>query len=157
MSNYKGHCAFNVFFALPALVAFQFYFLHPQPLLVGTFIATFVYTTLFMNPDLDLVHRIKLTSLRGIFSLPFRAYSTLFKHRGISHSFFLGSLTRIAWLSGVGLLLFYLTYKTLPSMASFLFFWQRNKPLLLYGFAGICLADWCHLLLDLKLKKIFRK
>ncbi len=152
MSNYKGHCSFNICVALPVLVAAQFYFLHPQPFLLYTFMGAFVYTTFFMSPDLDLVHNIKLRSLRGFFSIPFRAYSQLFKHRGISHSFFWGSLTRIAWLGGLGLLVFFLVYQTLPSEAYFKFYWKAYKPILLYGFAGICLADWSHLLLDLKLR-----
>ena len=48
-----------------------------------------------MNPDLGLVHKIKLFSLRGFITLPFRGYSKIFKHKGISHSFLLGSFTRI--------------------------------------------------------------
>ena len=152
MSSYKGHCSFNILFALPALIAAQMYFFNPNPAFSFTFIGAFVYTTFFMNPDLDLVHNIKLLSLRGFFSLPFRAYSGVFKHRGISHSFFLGSLTRIAWLFGISFLLFILVFQTFPSKTSFFLYWKQYKPFLLYGFAGICLADWCHLLLDLKLR-----
>ena len=153
MSNYKGHCIFNVLYALPALIAAQFYILHPKPLYLFIFIGAFIYTTLFMNPDLDLVHSIKLWSVRGIFSLPFRAYSSVFKHRGVSHSFFLGSLTLIAWLGGIALLVFFFIYQTLPSKSNFMHYWTNYKPFLFYGLTGISIADWCHLILDLRLHR----
>src|ERR1700733_14374310 len=131
MSNYRGHCAFNILLALPVCIAAQFYILHPQSAFLLTFAGTFIYTTLFMSPDLDLVHNIKLPSVRGILSLPFRAYSSVFKHRGISHSFFWGSLTRIGWLSGVALLIFFILYETLPSTSSLVFYWKYYRSFLL--------------------------
>jgi uncharacterized metal-binding protein len=150
MSSYKGHCFFNILLTLPAMIAAQYYLLHPKPVLLFTFVTTFLYTTFFMSPDLDLVHNIKLFSLRGFFSIPFRAYSKIFKHRGISHSFIFGSLTRIAWLVGIGCLFFYCVYRTFPTQASFLHYWHCYRPFCLYALAGICIADWSHLLLDLK-------
>lgn len=153
MSSYKGHCTFNLFMGLPVLMALFYYFLQPKPIFLYVFIGMYAYTTFFMNPDLDLVHKIKITSIRGFFSLPFRAYSSIFKHRGISHSFFFGSLTRIFWLTGLGFLIFFLIYQTLPASSNFGYFWKNYKYFILYGFAGICLADWCHLILDLKIKK----
>jgi uncharacterized metal-binding protein len=152
MSNYKGHCAFNTLVALPLLVAAQFYIIHPKSIFLFIFAGAFVYTTFFMNPDLDLVHKIKLFSLRGLFSLPFRAYSTIFKHRGISHLPLLGSLTRLVWLLGIALLIFFLIYQTLPSKAGLAYYWSHYKCFFIYGFAGVVLADLCHLLLDLKLR-----
>lgn len=152
MSSYKGHCSFNTFLALPALVAAQHYYIRPEPVLLTTFIAAFLYTTFFMSPDLDLVHNIRIRSIRGFFSLPFRAYSYVFKHRGISHSFIFGSATRILWLMGIALMIFFLFYQTLPSESSFLRCCTHYKPYLIFGLAGICLADWCHLLLDLKMR-----
>ncbi|MDP1835921.1 MAG: DUF2227 family putative metal-binding protein [Chlamydiales bacterium] len=152
MSGYKTHCSFNVFLALPALVGAQFYMHKPESVYLATFVGAFVYTTFFMSPDLDLVHNIRLRSVRGFFSVPFRAYSNVFCHRGVSHSFLFGSLTRIMWLGGIALMAFFLLYQTLPSTNSFLHCCKQYKGFLIYGFAGICLADWCHLLLDLKLR-----
>ncbi len=152
MSGYKTHSSFNLFLALPALVAADYYFLHTPYSLLLTFISSFAYTTLFMSPDLDLVHNIKITSLRGLLSLPFRFYSKVFSHRGISHSFFFGSLTRIVWLFCLATLIFFLLNKTLPTAYSLKKFYRIYEDYLLYGLAGICLADWCHLLLDIKIK-----
>lgn len=157
MSGYKGHCAFNVLLALPILVGAQFYFMHTKPIFLYVFMGAFVYTTLFMNPDLDLVHNIKLMSVRGFFSIPFRAYSMIFRHRGISHSFFWGSLTRILWLGGIGLLVFFVVYKNLPSVSNFKLYWKHYKYFFIYALAGICIADWCHLLLDFAPQTGFKK
>lgn len=110
-----------------------------------TFILTFTYCTLFMNPDLDLVHNIKVLSIRGILSLPFRFYSRIFKHRGISHSLIFGSLTRILWLGGIALVI----YQALPSSRN-MNYCHSYKYFIWYAAAGVCLADWGHLLLDIK-------
>jgi len=106
-----------------------------------------------MNPDLDLAHKIKLISLRGFLSLPFRWYSLVFRHRGISHSLIFGSLTRLAWLGGMAALLFFLVYKALPSTRSFYATYYAYKYYIWYAAAGMCLADWSHLLLDIKVTK----
>lgn len=146
MANYKTHTGFNLFFMLPALVGFGYYFFQPSEKALIVFTATFTYATLFMNPDLDLVHKIKLFSLRGFITLPFRGYSKIFKHRGISHSFLLGSFTRIIWLSFV---LFLVCFSF--SFSDYLFSFYKNfKTYFIYALIGICLADWSHLLLDAK-------
>lgn len=146
MANYKTHTGFNLFFMLPALVGFGYYFFQPSEKALVVFTATFTYATLFMNPDLDLVHKIKLFSLRGFITLPFRGYSKIFKHRGISHSFLLGSFTRIIWLSSILLLLSF-SFSFSESIFSF---YKHFKTYFIYALTGICLADWSHLLLDAK-------
>lgn len=150
MALYKTHVKFNVFIFLPILLGAIYYFLHPIQDLMLIFSGSFVYSTLFMNPDLDLAHQIRLFSIRGLFTLPFRLYAKLFSHRGLSHHIALGSLTRIIWLMGWAALIFFACYKTLPSTGTVLSFYKRYEIFLLYGFAGICFADWGHLLLDIK-------
>lgn len=153
MANYKTHSVFNLCCALPALVAAAYYYIYPPYVLLVTFVITFVYCTLFMNPDLDLAHKIRLFSLRGILTLPFRLYSVIFSHRGISHSLLFGSLTRIGWLAGMSLLVFYLLHQTLPASRDFYAYYRMYKYYIWYGAAGVCLADWSHLLLDIKIRK----
>jgi len=104
MSGYKTHSKFNLFIALPILLGAAFYFLHPPRNLMLTFAIVFSYSTLFMSPDMDLAYQIRLFSLRGLFSIPFRSYAQLFSHRGLSHNVLLGSVTRILWLAGWGAL-----------------------------------------------------
>lgn len=150
MSSYKQHTSFNLFIAFPLLIAGITYFIHPHKYLLFTFAGSFVYSTLFMSPDLDLAYQIRPFSLRGIFSLPFRSYARCFRHRGLSHSWIFGSLTRILWLFAWFILIFLLCYRSLPKTRAILSIYAVYKPYLLYGFAGICIADWCHLLLDQK-------
>lgn len=146
MANYRTHTGFNLFLMLPVLLGFGYYFFQPSEKALIAFTATFTYATLFMNPDLDLVHKIKLFSLRGFITLPFRGYSKIFKHRGVSHSFLLGSFTRIVWLSSI---LFLLGFSF--SFSDHLFsFYKYFKTYFIYALIGICLADWSHLLLDTK-------
>lgn len=150
---YKQHAQFNIFIALPILLGVIYYFLHPIRPLMITFTGAFVYSTLFMNPDLDLAHQIRLGSIRGILSLPFRSYSKVFSHRGLSHNVLLGSFTRIAWLLGWAAIIFLIVYKSLPTQKSILRFYKAYEPFILYGFGGVCFADWGHLLLDMKESK----
>jgi uncharacterized metal-binding protein len=149
MANYKTHARFNLFLILPILVGLNYYFMHTPERLLVIFIAAFTYATLFMNPDLDLVHQVNLFSLRGLLTLPFRGYSKVFRHRGISHSFLLGSVTRILWLSTV---LFVLSFSFSFSEDIFVFC-KKFKIYFLYALIGICLADWSHLLLDIKRRR----
>ncbi|MCB1084727.1 MAG: DUF2227 family putative metal-binding protein [Chlamydiia bacterium] len=157
MALYKQHAQFNLFIALPILLGALYYFLHPGRPHMLTFAAAFAYSTLFMNPDLDLAHQIRLFSIRGLLTLPFRSYSKFFRHRGLSHHPFLGSLTRILWLALWGALISLILYKTLPSHKSIKQFYKRHELFILYGFAGVCLSDWSHLLLDRKEAKGFHK
>lgn len=148
MPSYKKHVNFNCFLALPAsMAAIYFVWTPPTPLLIA-FASAFCYSSCFMSPDLDLIHQIKVFSLRGLLTLPFRFYSKIFKHRGLSHSFLFGTATRVLWLGGISLLLFYLLYQTIPTERQFLSYFYEYKFFVLYGLAGVVLADWCHLALD---------
>lgn len=148
MSDYKGHTTFNLLLALPLLLGGAYYFSEPNPYLLATLGGAFVYSTLFMSPDLDLAYQIRLFSLRGFFSLPFRSYAKLFSHRGLSHNVLFGSLTRILWLLGWATLIFAAVYQALPTQQTFLTFYYSHEPYILYGLAGVCCADWAHLFLD---------
>lgn len=150
MANYQTHTKFNICIALPIFLLIFFFFLHPPVFGLLLFSLSFVYSTLFMNPDVDISYKIRIFSLRGILTLPFRTYCLFFRHRGLSHSYMYGSFTRIIWLFGSILFVFYLCHKTVPSLQECLSFFHRYKISLSYIFSGICLADWCHLLLDRK-------
>jgi len=154
MAMYKEHSLFNLTIALPIFLGGAYYFLKPAPPLLITFGTAFAYSTLFMSPDVDLANQIRLFSLRGLLTLPFRSYAKLFCHRGLSHNILFGSLTRILWLSLWAFLAFAIYHKALPTQKLLLKLYHLHKPFILYSLAAICLADWCHLLLDRKeLKK----
>ncbi len=150
MSNYRSHTAFNIIVALPALLISSYYLINPSLNILLGFSGSFIYSTLFMSPDLDLVHQIRVFSVRGFFTLPFRFYSRLFRHRGISHSLIFGSLTRILWLAGLALGISYLVFNMSLNIQTYWKFFQKHQSLLTAILAGICFADWCHLILDRK-------
>lgn len=102
-----------------------------------------------MSPDMDLAHQIKPLSLRGILTLPFRLYSRIFRHRGLSHHPLLGTLTRLLFLGLLALLLYAAIYRAFPSHKTLLKALSTHKPFIIYGFGGVFLADLSHLALDL--------
>lgn len=148
MPQYKTHAVLNLFFALPLLIGALYYWLHPARESLVIFSCAFVYTSLFMSPDMDLAHRIKWYSLRGLLSIPFRSYSKVFRHRGISHSLLLGSLTRIVWLSAFILGVLYLSVGFSLSLDQIIAHGVLYKRELVYCFLGICSADVIHILTD---------
>ena len=150
MALYKTHTLFNLCLALPLSLAAMFFLLNASFYNMGVFAGAFTYSTLFMNPDLDLANNIKLFSIRGFLTLPFRLYANVFKHRGLSHHILFGSITRIIWLAAWGILIFLIFYKTLPKPNSLYQFYLKNQSIIHTTFLAICVADWSHLLLDRK-------
>jgi uncharacterized metal-binding protein len=151
MPKYSTHATFNLTLSFPLILAGLYIYIHPTNLQLAVFSLAFIYTTLFMHPDMDVAHKIKKSSLRGILSLPFIGYAKIFKHRGISHTLMLGSLTRILWLSIFILIVSYvgnLCFFTKKSLVLYCILYQQE---LLYGLIGIFTADASHLFLD-KLK-----
>lgn len=146
MANYKTHTKFNIYIALPLFIGSIYYFLNPPYHLLIIFSICFIYATLFMNPDLDVTNQIKLFSIRGLLTLPFRSYSILFSHRGLSHKFLIGSILRILWLSAFVYLTLYLLNKPFLHQKKLLAL--LKKDYFIYAFASIIAADFCHLFLD---------
>ncbi|MCX7750606.1 MAG: metal-binding protein [Candidatus Bipolaricaulota bacterium] len=65
------------------------------------FSGAYVGASLFLSPDLDLATSRAARRWRGARIL-WRPYAALFRHRGISHSPFLGPLTRLVYLGLLG-------------------------------------------------------
>ncbi len=153
MSNYKGHSYFNILLLLPIAVAVIYFFITKETAYIITFGCTFAYGTLFMSPDSDVANKIKLFSIRGFFSFPFRTYAGVFKHRGLSHSLLFGTLTRIAWLALYAIVVLFIIYKSTSDIEKFYLYLKQNRTYLIYGFAGLFLADIGHLSLDKKIAR----
>lgn len=148
MANYKAHSTFNLLLLLPLATWGMLHFFKPDKQLGAAFIAAFAYSTLFMSPDVDLAHQNKLFSVKGILTLPFRLYSRIFAHRGLSHVPIIGTLTRLAYLGAIGLVCYYCMNKAIPDLESLKVLYQTYDTLILYGVAGIVVADVGHLTLD---------
>ncbi len=157
MSNYRGHVKHNCLFWFPTAFLVLHFWMHPTYSQLGAFSGAFFYATFFMNPDLDLVHQVKLFSVRGLCSLPFRWYSRVFMHRGISHHIILGTVSRLVWAFGVYLIVFYFLYRSLDGYDSFFYYVSLHKHLVYYGVFGVFFADLGHLLVDgIGIKRLFR-
>jgi uncharacterized metal-binding protein len=151
MSNYKTHSSFNLLLILPLFLGVIVAFLAPQWPLLATFAISFSYSTLFMSPDMDLASQIKLFSLRGVLSIPFRSYALFFRHRGMSHSILLGTMTRLLWLFGFVNIILYLVLQIVPNTKSVFDYVMLYQEYFLWGIAGVFIADLSHLLLDKRL------
>lgn len=134
---------------------------------LSLFALGFVFSTFFFSPDLDIGPK-KRAKWLGLFLYP---YSFFFKHRGMSHSILLGTLTRVTYL----ILIFFFVYLIFFRMGdvtkhpldifygfkNFLINYnleQRVYRNLTYLFGGMFVADIFHILVDKVsslLKRIF--
>ena len=112
------------------------------------FSLAFAYGTLFMSPDLDLAHKIKLFSIRGFLTLPFRTYALVFKHRGVSHWPLVGTMSRVLWLFLYFVLIAFLFFKFESTMSSFGEYLQLYQIEILFALGALALADISHILVD---------
>lgn len=149
MAQYKTHTKFNLFFAMPCFSLIIFFFFTSDIRFLRIFVVAFAYATFFMNPDLDLAHQIKFLSIRGILTSPFRLYSKIFSHRGLSHSIVFGTLTRLSFLAVTALFCIWIYTQATPSLDSIWAFIYKYQTSLAYAFSGFFLADISHLALDI--------
>ena len=143
MPSYRTHVSVNLCLGLPLSLAALKYTVQSTPTDVCAFIFAFSYGTLFLHPVVDLARNVRLLSLKGLLTLPFRPYSYLFRHRGISHMPLIGTITRILWLIGFLALLFHCLDWAMPSLHSY---WK--EPYVWFGIGGLAVADLFHVLLD---------
>ena len=114
--------------------------------LVGTFLVT---------PDLDLAEkRVRAKGRWGILGVLWWPYGVLFRHRGLSHTWILGPLTRLLYLAFVLYLLWVLlggVYAYLEGGAAVslrLSIPSLPREVLLSMLLGYYLSQWLHLLAD---------
>ncbi len=148
MAQYKTHTFFNLIIGLPLSLFALWYFFHFKEKEIAVYSLSFCYASLFMNPDMDLAHKIRLFSLRGLLSLPFRLYSRIFSHRGLSHSVLFGTLTRVLWLFLAALAVAYIFEISFLKEKNLLLFIKSHQSIFILIFSGFFLADICHVFLD---------
>ena len=100
------------------------------------FLVGYIFSTYFMNPDLDQDQSRADKSLGYLWDKYWDFYNKLFRHRGISHSFIFGTLTRVLYLSVI----------CIPFI-SIAFLTSYHYQLLSF-IAGIYTADNIHLIAD---------
>lgn len=149
MAQYQTHVKFNILLVMPFLIWACVRFITLKYDYTYAFTSAFIYGTLFMNPDLDLADKVKLFSIKGFLTLPFRGYSLISKHRGISHAPVWGTLTRILWLGVLAAIVLFLFDKTFLAKKDILVFSHTYGNYLLFVLGGFLFADLSHVILDL--------
>ena len=99
----------------------------------------------WLTPDLDMAGDQPVWSLRlwGPLRVIWYPYGWLFRHRGLSHDWVLGPLTRLLYL-------LLLLAPVLQMAGAFrVVFDTERAPLWLAGLTGYYLSQWAHLVLDL--------
>ncbi|MBB6017495.1 metal-binding protein [Deinococcus radiopugnans] len=135
--------------AAAALVLSRQELLTVTPVQALNFTVAYAAGTFLLSPDLDLADgRVDSKRHWGLLGFVWVPYGKLFRHRGLSHSWVIGPLTRLAYLAllltlVVGVLRYAapgLTLPTIPQPISMKFV----LPLVL----GYFLSQWLHLIAD---------
>jgi uncharacterized metal-binding protein len=115
------------------------------------FLLGYLTGTFLLSPDLDLAEKgVRAQGRWGVLGALWRPYGWLFRHRGLSHTWILGPLTRLGYL----LLLLFLLYGLLKGVAASrgaslaLALPPLPKEALLFGLLGYYLSQWLHLVAD---------
>lgn len=124
----------------------------PLPARVAA-VASYLVGTFLVTPDLDLANRsVRAKSNWGVFGWMWLPYGAVFRHRGLSHSWIVGPLTRIMYLIILGLALMELVSIAGGALGVELRFRTQlagNWLPLLYGtLVGYYVSQWLHLLVD---------
>ncbi|MBX2813919.1 MAG: metal-binding protein [Myxococcales bacterium] len=124
----------------------------------ASFTFAFLVGTLLLTPDLDLAESHVLAKKHwGVLSLLWIPYGYVFTHRGLSHSWILGPLTRLIYLSGlvglIGVIIYmiigYTTGRSSDITWDMSFDFESQPPLVwIGGIVGFYLSQWTHLLAD---------
>lgn len=123
------------------------------PQAVTTFSVSYLVGTFLVTPDLDLAEQgVRAKSNWGLLGMLWIPYGAMFSHRGLSHTWILGPLTRILYIAVVALALSYAAAWVAP------FFGYRLsirtqlvenwRELAVGALLGYYLSQWLHLVAD---------
>ncbi len=122
---------------------------------LASFVGGYLVGTLWITPDLDLAERTEINARVkkrwGKIGWLWKPYGKMFKHRGVSHTWFLGPMTRLIYL---GILVIVIGYPTLWGLAYFGIYvdlpriemsWEKIGVSTLFGYY---FSQWLHLIAD---------
>ncbi len=123
------------------------------PETAALFTVSYLVGTFLVTPDLDLAdNRVRAKSNWGLLGLLWVPYGEVFKHRGLSHTWFVGPLTRLLYMVMVGLALSWVVSAGLSHFGytfSVRAQWRENGlELSLGSLLGYYLSQWLHLIAD---------
>lgn len=148
MPNARTHDAINIAGLTSLLIGYSLAHAnglvpHADPRTLIAFAAGFAAGTYLLSPDLDL-HGSRPKKRWGALRLVWLPYATLMPHRGLSHGWLLGPLTRLAYLALLlaPLLFLPISHELLRQHSAAL------APTLLTATLGYYCATWLHLAAD---------
>jgi uncharacterized metal-binding protein len=123
------------------------------PQAVTTFSVSYLVGTFLVTPDLDLAEQsVRAKSNWGLLGMLWIPYGAMFSHRGLSHTWLVGPLTRLIYLVVVALALSYVASFVAPFFGySFSVKTQlvRNwQELAIGALIGYYVSQWLHLIAD---------
>lgn len=142
MPKYTSHILFNFSLLIILFIIYQRYSfpLTEQQLIL--FLLSYFIGTVYLTPDIDT--RSEASRRCGISCTPYRWF---FTHRGISHHWLYGILTRIIYvLLIIGLLIFFIS--GLPEINTFINTLLSYKIEMLFIITGLFLSNLFHIILD---------
>ncbi|WP_038049099.1 metal-binding protein [Thermus caliditerrae] len=115
------------------------------------FALAYLAGTFLLSPDLDLSERgVRAQRRWGVLGVLWRPYGWLFRHRGLSHTWVVGPLTRLGYLAGLVLVGFFMLQGLVRYLGADLRLappaWPREA--LGWGLLGYYLSQWLHLVAD---------
>ncbi len=103
MPSGKTHLRIELFL-LPVFGTLFYLFVDVSWTAVALFAGAYLFSSLMLSPDLDLRHN-QARRRWGLLGFVWIPYTKIFKHRGISHSFLFGTLTRLGYLGLIAVLI----------------------------------------------------
>lgn len=123
------------------------------PETLKTFSLSYLVGTFLVTPDLDLAeNRVQARNNWGLLGLLWIPYGALFSHRGLSHTWLVGPLTRLVYLALLALALGWAAAQVGPyfgyhfSVKAEL--GENGAELAVGALTGYYLSQWLHLLAD---------
>lgn len=151
MPSGRVHEAINLTALAGGAVVYLAYGGSPEEPRALAFVLAYLAGTFLLSPDLDLAERgVRPQRRWGILGFLWRPYGWMFRHRGLSHTWFLGPLTRLGYLMALGGFLAFLVHGVGRSLGAEVALVSPRWPPAVWGFAllGYYLSQWLHLVAD---------
>lgn len=116
------------------------------------FALSYVVGTFMVTPDLDLAEqKVRAKSYWGVLGWLWVPYGLLFSHRGWSHSWIVGPLSRLIYLGLIGALVWFLATAIAAYLGTPLRWPELSLPpndVIVGAAAGYYVSQWLHLVAD---------
>lgn len=151
MPSGRVHEAINLAVLGGGALAYLAYGGRPEDPRALAFALAYLAGTFLLSPDLDLSERgVRPQRRWGVLGVLWRPYGWLFRHRGLSHTWVLGPLTRLGYLAALLWGVAHLVQGLAAHLGAAFSLTPPAWPREAWGFAllGYYLSQWLHLVAD---------